>query len=56
MEPIISEIKMLEEELNELQDLLNCGEYRVDFNYVESCIEQLKSEIDTLKVEAKMEV
>jgi len=44
-----SYIKILEAELEELQDLINCGEYRIDFNKVEILIEEIELSIEDLK-------
>ena len=43
------ELKILEAELEELQDLINCGEYRVDFNKVEMLIEEIELLIEDLQ-------
>lgn len=45
------ELEYFEAKLEELYDALNCGEYRVDFNKVESQIQKYELLIEDLKME-----
>ena len=55
MEVISEELRALKEKLAYLEDLLNCEEYRVDFNAVEQEIEDIKVEIEKTEEELKNE-
>ena len=55
MEVISEELWALKEKLAYLEDLLNCEEYRVDFNAVEQEIEDIKTQIEETEEELKNE-
>lgn len=50
---LYEELKASEARLEELQDLLNCGDYRIDFNAIEQEIEEVEQEIENIKMELK---